>query len=99
MFFGQNICQSQPGGANLKFYLKDVSLNLPLWATITSQTPNLVELEINDNHPDYQSLINGLAREIQPGVVGVKSADLCLAMVARCGDVGSVPVAQTRIFV
>ncbi|MBD2682400.1 hypothetical protein H6H03_33730 [Nostoc paludosum FACHB-159] len=65
----------------MKLYLTNVSPNLPYWAAITSKTPNLIELEINDNHPDFQSLINGLASEIQPGVVGVKSADLCEALV------------------
>ncbi|MBD2458761.1 hypothetical protein H6G80_32465 [Nostoc sp. FACHB-87] len=81
----------------MKFYLKDVSPNLPPWATITSQTPNLVELEINEYHPDYQSLINGLAREIQAGVVGVKSADLCGALVDRCGGVGLIPVTNVLV--
>ncbi|MBD2471421.1 hypothetical protein [Nostoc sp. FACHB-145] len=81
----------------MKLYLTNISLNLPPWATITSRTPDLIELEINDNHPDYQSLLNGLASEIQPGVVGVKSADLCLALVDRCGDVSSV--SATNVFV
>lgn len=76
----------------MKLYLTNVSPNLPPWATITSQTPDLVELEINDNHPDFQSLINGLASEIQPGVVGVKSADFCGALVARCADSNCVLV-------
>ncbi|MBD2452445.1 hypothetical protein H6G76_36195 [Nostoc sp. FACHB-152] len=83
----------------MKFYLTNVSPNLPPWATLTSQTPNLVELEINDNHPDFQSLLNGLASEIQPGIVGVKSADLCEALVDRCGSVGSVPFKETSILV
>ncbi|MBU7587448.1 MAG: hypothetical protein KAF91_32240 [Nostoc sp. TH1S01] len=83
----------------MKLYLTHVSPNLPPWAIITSQFPNLVELEINDNHPDYQSLFNGLASEIQPGVVGVKSADLCLALVKGCGDVGLIPVRETSILV
>ncbi|MBD2441347.1 hypothetical protein [Nostoc sp. FACHB-110] len=83
----------------MKLYLTDISLNLPPWAIITSQTPDLIELEINDHHPDFQLFFNGLASEIQPGVVGVKSADLCEALVDRCGGVGSVPVGETRIFV
>jgi len=81
----------------VKLYLTNLSPNLPRWATITSKTADLVELEINDNHPDYQSLINGLASEIQPGVVGVKVADLCEALVDRCGAVGSITV--TNVFV
>ena len=81
----------------MKLFLTSVPPNLPPWATITSKTPNLVELEINEHHPDYQSLVNGLASEIQPGVVGVKSADLCLALVDGCGDVGSVAVGETSI--
>ncbi|MBD2683483.1 MULTISPECIES: hypothetical protein [Nostoc] len=68
----------------MKLYLTSASSNLPPWATITSTTPDLIELEINDNHPDFQSLINGLTSEIQPGVIGVKSADLCEALVDRC---------------
>lgn len=81
----------------MKLYLTNVSPNLPAWATITSKTLNLIELEINDNHPDYQSLVNGLTSEIQPGVVGVKSADLCEALVDRCEAVGSILV--TNVFV
>lgn len=68
----------------MKLYLTSASSNLPHWATITSKTADLVELEINENHPDYQSLLNGLASEIQPGVVGVKATDLCEALVDRC---------------
>ncbi|WP_193900249.1 hypothetical protein [Nostoc sp. LEGE 06077] len=74
-----------------------MSLNLPPWATITSQTPNLLELEIDEHHPDFQSLINGLAREIQLGVVGVKSADLCGALVDNCGSVGSILVTNVLV--
>ncbi|MBD2492169.1 hypothetical protein [Aulosira sp. FACHB-615] len=81
----------------MKLYLTNVSPTLPPWATITSQTSDLVELEINEHHLDFQSLFNELASEIQPGVVGVKSADLCLALVDRCGSVGSV--AATNVFV
>ncbi|MBD2449678.1 hypothetical protein H6G76_21410 [Nostoc sp. FACHB-152] len=81
----------------MKLYLTNVSPTLPPWATITSQNPNLVELEIDEHHPDFQSLLDGLASEIQPGVVGVKSADLCEALVNRCGDVRSVSV--TNVFV
>ncbi len=69
----------------MKLYLTSASPNLPPWATITSQTPNLIELEINDSHPNFQSLVNGLTSEIQPGVVGVKATDLCEALVDRCG--------------
>lgn len=83
----------------MQLYLTNVSPNLPPWATITSLTPHLVELEINSNHPDYQLLINGLASEIQSGVVGVKSSDLCLALVNRCRAVDSVPVPETSILV
>ncbi|MCC5640742.1 hypothetical protein LC593_33935 [Nostoc sp. CHAB 5844] len=83
----------------MKFYLKEVSPNLPPWATITSKTPNLVELEINDNHPDFQLFFDGLTSEIQPGVVGVKSADLCKALVNGCGGVDSIPVREISIFV
>ncbi|MDZ8188435.1 MAG: hypothetical protein RMX96_26710 [Nostoc sp. ChiSLP02] len=68
----------------MKLYLTSVTSNLPHWATITSKTPDLIELEINENHPDYQSLVNGLTSEIQLGVFGVKSADLCEALVDRC---------------
>lgn len=81
----------------MKLYLTNVSPNLPHWATITSKTPDLVELEINENHPNYQLLVNGLTSEIQPGVVGVKAADLCEALLDRCGAVGSIPV--TNVFV
>ncbi|MFN6564229.1 MAG: hypothetical protein RMY28_031170 [Nostoc sp. ChiSLP01] len=81
----------------MKLYLTSASSNLPPWATITSQTPGLIELEINDNHSDFQSLVNGLTSEIQPGVVGVKATDLCEALVDRCGAVGSITV--TNVFV
>jgi len=82
----------------MKLYTKQIDQPLPDWAIIVSEKFGLFELEINDNHPDFQSLFNRLTSEIQPGVVGVKSADLCLALVTRCGSIGLIVVEKTSIF-
>lgn len=37
----------------------------------------MIEVEINDEHPDFQSLLEELETEIEPGTIGVKAEDLC----------------------
>jgi len=61
----------------MKLYTKTISQTLPDWATVATQSANLVEIEINDEHPNFQSLLEELATEIEPGTIGVKAEDLC----------------------
>ncbi|MDZ8053744.1 MAG: hypothetical protein RMX68_027095 [Aulosira sp. ZfuVER01] len=67
----------------MKLYLANVSSNLPDWATVTSKNSDLIEVAIKDHHPEFQLLLANLATEIQPGVIGVKAADLCSALVSQ----------------
>ncbi|MBN3923134.1 hypothetical protein [Nostoc sp. NMS4] len=50
----------------------------PSWATVVSNNAGLIEVEINDEDPDFHSIIEELTIEIEPGIVGVKASDLCL---------------------
>jgi hypothetical protein len=61
----------------MKLYTKTISQTLPDWATVVTQSASLVEIEINDEHPNFQSLLEELATEIEPGTIGVKAEDLC----------------------
>jgi hypothetical protein len=61
----------------MKLYAKTIPQTLPDWATIVTQSVDLFEIEINDEHPDFQSLIEELETEIEPGTFGVKAEDLC----------------------
>ncbi|MBW4566029.1 MAG: hypothetical protein KME32_34120 [Mojavia pulchra JT2-VF2] len=96
--FSQAIRLESLGALKCK-YTTRFSQPLPDWAIIISQTSDLVELEIDDNHSDFQLFFDGLASEIQPGVIGVKSAVLRSVMVARCSYGGSISVAETSILV
>jgi hypothetical protein len=61
----------------MKLYAKNISQTLPHWATVVTKCADLFEVEINDEHPDFQSLLEELATEIEPGIIGVKAEDLC----------------------
>ncbi|RCJ28709.1 hypothetical protein [Nostoc sp. ATCC 53789] len=61
----------------MKLYAKTIPQTLPNWATVVTQSADLIEFEINDEHPDFQSLLEELETEIEPGIRGVKAEDLC----------------------
>ena len=61
----------------MKLYAKNISATLPDWATVVTKSADLFEIEINDEHPDFQSLLEELETEIEPGIMGVKAEDLC----------------------
>ncbi|WP_375514641.1 hypothetical protein [uncultured Nostoc sp.] len=61
----------------MKLYAKSIPQTLPNWATIVTKSADLIEIEINDKHPDFQSLLEELETEIEPGIRGVKAEDLC----------------------
>ena len=61
----------------MKLYAKTIPQTLPAWATIVTQSADLFGVEINDEHPDFQSLLEELETEIEPGTFGVKAEDLC----------------------
>jgi hypothetical protein len=66
-----------PRGTMMKLYAKTVPQTLPASATTVRQSGDLFEIEINDEHPDFQSLLEELETEIEPGTSGVKTEDLC----------------------
>ncbi|QFS50581.1 hypothetical protein [Nostoc sphaeroides] len=61
----------------MKLYAKTISNTLPDWATTVTKSADLFEVEINDEHPNFQSLLEDLESEIVPGTLGVKAEDLC----------------------
>ncbi len=61
----------------MKLYATSIPQSLPSWATVISNNPGLIEVEINDEDPGFHSIIEELSTEIQPGIVGVKASDLC----------------------
>lgn len=61
----------------MKLYAKTISATLPDWATVVTKSADLFEIEINDEHSDFQSLLEELETEIEPGTIGVKAEDLC----------------------
>ncbi|QFS51417.1 hypothetical protein [Nostoc sphaeroides] len=61
----------------MKLYAKTIAQTLPDWATVVTKSADLFEIEINDEHPNFQSLLEELATEIEPGTIGVKAEDLC----------------------
>ncbi|AVH66293.1 MULTISPECIES: hypothetical protein [Nostoc cyanobionts] len=61
----------------MKLYAKTIAQTLPNWATVVTKSADLFEIEINDEHPNFQSLLEELATEIEPGTFGVKAEDLC----------------------
>ncbi|QFS52310.1 hypothetical protein [Nostoc sphaeroides] len=61
----------------MKLYAKTISATLPDWASIVTKSADLFEIEINDEHPNFQSLLEELETEIEPETIGVKAEDLC----------------------
>ncbi|WP_292840137.1 hypothetical protein [Nostoc sp. NMS8] len=61
----------------MKLYAKTIAQTLPDWATVVTKSADLFEVEINDEHPNFQSLLEELETEIEPGTFGVKAEDLC----------------------
>ncbi|MEH2185584.1 MAG: hypothetical protein V7K64_05290 [Nostoc sp.] len=61
----------------MKLYAKTIAQTLPDWATVVTKSADLFEVEINDEHPDFQSLLEELETEIELGIRGVKAEDLC----------------------
>ena len=68
----------------MKLYAKTIPQTLPDWATVVTKSADLIEIEINDEHPNFQSLLEELETEIEPGTFGVKAVrgacrrqDLC----------------------
>ncbi|MFS0520029.1 hypothetical protein ACEYW6_35810, partial [Nostoc sp. UIC 10607] len=45
----------------MKLYAKTIAQTLPDWATIVAQSGDLIEIEINDEHPNFQSLLEELS--------------------------------------
>ena len=61
----------------MRLYAKTISATLPDWATVVKHSADLFEIEINDEHPNFQSLLEELETEVEPGTFGVKAEDLC----------------------
>ncbi len=61
----------------MKLYAKTIPQTLPAWVTVVAKSADLFEIEINDQHPNFQSLLEELETEIEPGTFGVKAEDLC----------------------
>jgi hypothetical protein len=61
----------------MKLYAKTIPQTLPNWVTVVTKSADLFEVEINDEHPNFQSLLEELETEIEPGTFGVKAEDLC----------------------
>lgn len=61
----------------MKLYAKTIPQTLPDWATVITKSADLFEVEINDEHPNFESLLEELETEIEPGTIGVKVEDLC----------------------
>ncbi|WP_242055140.1 hypothetical protein [Nostoc flagelliforme] len=61
----------------MKLYAKTIPQTLPDWATVVTKSADLFEIELNDEHPNFQSLLEELETEIEPGTFGVKAEDLC----------------------
>ncbi|AUB42147.1 Pyruvate/2-oxoglutarate dehydrogenase complex [Nostoc flagelliforme CCNUN1] len=61
----------------MKLYAKSIPVTLPNWATVISNDAGLIEVEINDESPGFHSILEELATEIEPGIIGVKAGDLC----------------------
>ncbi|AUB41795.1 Pyruvate/2-oxoglutarate dehydrogenase complex [Nostoc flagelliforme CCNUN1] len=61
----------------MKLYALTIAQTLPDWATVVTKSADLIEIEINDSQPNFQSLLEELETEIEPGTFGVKAEDLC----------------------
>ncbi|MBE8970637.1 hypothetical protein IQ277_31835 [Nostocales cyanobacterium LEGE 12452] len=64
----------------MKLYAKTIPHRLPDWATTATKIADLFEVEINDEHPNFQSLLEDLETEIEPGTFGVKAEELCFRL-------------------
>ncbi|MDZ8135805.1 MAG: hypothetical protein RM049_10955 [Nostoc sp. DedQUE04] len=64
----------------MKLYAKTIAQTLPNWATVVTKSADLFEVEINDKHPTFQSLLEELETEIEPVTFGVKAEDLCFRL-------------------
>ena len=85
----------------MKLYAKTIPHTLPDWATIIMQSADLIEIEINDEHPNFQSLLEELETEMEPGTFGVKAEDLCSRLGIEMSNPNLhylVEQAQTLIF-
>ena len=61
----------------MRLYVTSIPVTLPDWATVISHDAGLIEVEINDESPSFHSILEELATEIEPGIIGVKAGDLC----------------------
>lgn len=61
----------------MKLYARSIPETLPDWATVISNNAGLIEVEINDESLSFHSILEELATEIEPGIIGVKASDLC----------------------
>ncbi|ACC85077.1 hypothetical protein [Nostoc punctiforme] len=61
----------------MRLYATSIPVTLPDWATVISNDAGLIEIEINDESPSFHSILEELATEIEPGIIGVKAGDLC----------------------
>jgi hypothetical protein len=77
----------------MKLYAKTIPQILPDWATTVTKSGGLFEVQINDGHPNFQSLLEELETEIEPGTFGVKAEDLC----SRLGIEMSNPYLQQLV--
>ncbi|MGF2037322.1 MAG: hypothetical protein RMZ43_018710 [Nostoc sp. CmiVER01] len=77
----------------MKLYAKTILQTLPAWATVVTKSADLFEVEINDEHPNFQSLLEELETEIDLGTFGVKAEDLC----SRLGIEMSSPSLQQLV--
>ncbi|MBN3890316.1 MAG: hypothetical protein HWQ43_14500 [Nostoc sp. JL31] len=50
----------------MKLYAKTISATLPDWATVVTKSADLFEIEINDEHPDFQLCMN---KNANPGLL------------------------------
>lgn len=79
----------------MKLYAKTIPQTLPDWATIIIQNADFIEIEINDSQPNFQSLLEELATEIEPGTIGVKAEDF-EPLLQETKEIGKILVTSTR---
>jgi hypothetical protein len=61
----------------MKLYATSIPQAKPKLGTVVSNNAGLIEVEIDDEDPQFHSIIEELSTEIEPRVVGVKASDLC----------------------
>jgi hypothetical protein len=84
----------------MKLYAKTIPQTLPAWATVVAKSADLFEIDINGEHPNFQSLLEELETEIEPGIMGVKAQDLCSQLGIEMSNPNLQPLveqAQTMI--